>query len=154
MHDQCHYCMIKINKTPQTLKVPLADVATSLQSVYQLPHSLVPHLVHDECYQCSWASIHPPRPDLLELATSFRGENNSWGQMRLMERWITQAALEEGIADDISEPKLHVGLGFRVFFRTHEPRFSLTAYYQDARGPRTREQAPHVSSSRDFRFAA
>ena len=80
--------MIKINKTPQTLKVPLADVATSLQSVYQLPHSLVPHLVHDECYQCSWASIHPPRPDLLELATSFRGEHNSWGQMRLMERWI------------------------------------------------------------------
>lgn len=56
----------------------------------------------------------------------------------------TQAALEEGIADDISEPKLHVGLGFRVFFRTHEPRFSLTAYYQDARGPRTREIKHHM----------
>ena len=74
----------------------MTELAESLRRVYRLPHDMVPCLGFN--FLDLWTSqegtlslyAKNARADLLDLATSFRGENNSWGLLRLLERWVNK----------------------------------------------------------------
>ena len=58
----------------------MTELAQSLQRLYKLPHALVP-------------------ADLLDLATAFRAgiDINSWGVLRLLQRWTERQPWRRGL---------------------------------------------------------
>lgn len=85
------------------------------------------------------------RPDLLELAIAFNGESkNAWGQMRILERWVQKQPWRQPLPKTFRSPARINQSDLLVSLIRTEPRIQLTASYQDARGPATRNIDHHM----------